>query len=168
MPVGIRFDLDRTAPPPPGRRRRMRGEQHRSPRSASAGKLLAPARPTGGHPRVGRESREGRREALGTGIVTRVVGSSAAPPLPVPPPSRLRPRPASRGGKILVLDDAGEPAPLPEPPADRPICAAAARACLDPFRAIRALLGLAKVGNPLGIDVDRCRPDRVPLPGDLG
>lgn len=45
---------------------------------------------------------------------------------------------------------------------------AAARAWLDPFRAIRARLGLAKVGNPLGVDVDRCRLDLVSLPGNLG
>ena len=44
----------------------------------------------------------------------------------------------------------------------------AARAWLDPFRAIRALLGLAKVGNPLGVDVDRCRLDLLSLPGNLG
>lgn len=45
---------------------------------------------------------------------------------------------------------------------------AVARAWLDPFRAIRALLGLAKVGNPLGVDVDGCRLDLVSLPGNLG
>ena len=45
---------------------------------------------------------------------------------------------------------------------------AAARAWLDPFGAIRALLGLAKVGNPLGVDVDGCRLDLVSLPGNLG
>ena len=45
---------------------------------------------------------------------------------------------------------------------------AAARAWLDPFRAIRARLGLAKVGNPLGVDVDGCRLDLVSLPGNLG
>jgi hypothetical protein len=45
---------------------------------------------------------------------------------------------------------------------------AAARAWLDPFRAIRTLLGLAKVGDPLRVDVDSCRLDLVSLPGNLG
>jgi hypothetical protein len=59
-------------------------------------------------------------------------------------------------------------APDSSPVAENVAKHAAARASLDPFRAIRALLGLAKVGNPLGVDVDRCRLDLVPLPGKLG